>query len=274
VVTSQYGVHLIEIESQKGSSKVVKVAVVDKPISASNTTQSAAYGKAQSFISSVNKDNFEQMAKKEGLAVKKATDVTGTAAALPGLDNARELVRWAFNKAEKGDIADQVYPVGDQYVIARLTQIKPQGQASLDDVKDQIKPAVILAVKAKQLTAKLQSALSGSSTIEQAAQKAGAKVNPVQNVVLANPVIPGLSVEYKVVGTVFGLQPNKLSKPIEGDHGVYVVSLDSFVNPAPLTNTVRVREQVQGAIAQRADNQAFDALKDKANVKDYRAKFL
>jgi peptidyl-prolyl cis-trans isomerase D len=57
VITSQYGVHLIEIEDQKGSQKVVKVAIVDKPLIASSNTQTAAYSKAQAFLAAVN-DNF------------------------------------------------------------------------------------------------------------------------------------------------------------------------------------------------------------------------
>ncbi|WP_462264432.1 peptidylprolyl isomerase [Mucilaginibacter sp.] len=274
IVTSQFGVHLIQIEDQKGSSKVVKVAVVDKPITPGNATQSAAYNKAQSFIAGVNSDNFDQIAKKGGYAIKKAADVTGTAAAVPGLDNARDLIRWAFNKAGKGDVSDQVYPVGDQYVVARLTAIKPQGESKLEDVKEQIKPEVIKMLKGKQLAAKLQTALNGASSIEQAAQKAGVQVTPVQNVVSANPVIPGTGIEYKVIGTAFGSALNKLSKPVAGDYGVYAFTVESFTNPAPLTNTVREREQLQGAFVQRTGSQAFEALKDKANVKDYRAKFL
>ena len=129
-------------------------------------------------------------------------------------------------------------------------------------------------VKAKMLTDKLQSAENGSSTIDQVAQKAGSKVVPVQNIVLANPVLPGTSVEYKLVGTIFGSKPNKLSKPIEGEHGVYVFAVDNFINPAPLTNAVRERQQIGQALLQRSEGQIFDALKDKANVKDYRSKFL
>ena len=56
--------------------------------------------------------------------------------------------------------------------------------------------------------------------------------------------------------------------------GVYVFTVDGFTNPAPLNNAVREREQIAQAILQRAQNQVFDALKDKANVKDNRAKFL
>jgi peptidyl-prolyl cis-trans isomerase D len=273
VVTSQFGVHLVQIQDQKGSSKVVKVAVVDKALSASSNTQSSAYGKAQAFLANVSKDNFAAEAKKAGLEVKAGEDINGTASSLPGLNDARELVRWVF-KAEKNDVSDQVFTAGDQYVVAQVTAIKPKGILPLDVIKEQIKPSVLQYVKAKQLTEKFNSALSGAKSIEQVAQKAGVPVNPVQNVVFANPVIPGSSAEYKAIGTVFGLTPNKLSKPIAGMQGVYVLQADSFVNPTPLTNTVREKEQIAQTLIQRADAQLFDALKDKANVKDNRAKML
>ncbi|MBD1387104.1 SurA N-terminal domain-containing protein [Mucilaginibacter rigui] len=273
VVTTQFGVHLYQVEEQKGSSKVVKVAVVDKPLTASSKTQAAVYSKAQSFLTSLTNDNFDAQAKKANLPIKNAEDVSGTSASVLGLDNAREIVKWVF-KSDKGAFSDQVFAVGDQYVIARVSGIKPKGILPLDAVKKQIEPAVRIQVKGKQLSDKFQSALNGASSIDQVAQKAGSKVTPLQNIVFANPVIPGSSAEYKVVGTVFGSQPNKLSKPIEGQQGVYVISLDSFINPAQLTNNVREKQTLGQALSQRSQGQVLDALKDKANVKDNRAKFL
>jgi peptidyl-prolyl cis-trans isomerase D len=273
IVTTQYGVHLINIEDQKGSTKVVKVATVDKPLTASSTTQSTAYSKAQTFLASINKDNFDAEATKEGLKVQKAEDIQGTASALPGLFEARDLVRWIF-KADKDQIAEQVFTADDQYVVAKVTEIKPEGILSLDLVKDKIKPEVIKQVKGKMLADKFNADANGSSSIDQIAQKAGAKVTPVQNIVFANPVIPGSSAEYKPVGTVFGLPINKISKPIAGQQGVYMLVVDSFINPAPLTNAVREKEQIANALLQRAEGQLFEALKDKDNVKDNRAKVL
>ncbi|HEY2581987.1 MAG TPA: peptidylprolyl isomerase, partial [Mucilaginibacter sp.] len=258
---------------QKGSEKVEKIAIVDLPLKASSATQTVVYSKAQTFLASLTKDNFDELAKKDGLAKKSATDVTAIAGFVPGIENAREIVRWAFS-AEKGDFADKVYISGDQYIVAHLVQIKPKGTLSLDLVKKQIEPMVKNKVKAKLLADKFKSALSGSSSIDQVAQKAGTKVNPIQNIVFANPVIPGSSAEYTLIGTVFGSKPNKISEPVEGQQGVYVFVLDSFINPAPLTNAVREKQQLGQALLQRADAQLFDALKDKANVKDYRAKFL
>ncbi|HWZ35030.1 MAG TPA: peptidylprolyl isomerase, partial [Mucilaginibacter sp.] len=273
VVTTQYGVHLIEILDQKGSSKVVKVATVDKPLTASSATQSAAYSKAQTFLASINKDNFNAEATKEGLKVQKADDIQGTAAALPGLLEARELVRWVF-KAKQNELSDQVFTVGDQYVVAHVTAIKPKGILALDLVKDKIKPEVIKQVKGKMLTDKFAAAANGATSIDQIAQKVGAKVTPAQNIVFANPVIPGSSAEYKAIGTVFGLAVNKISKPIAGQQGVYVLQVDGFINPAPLTNAVREKEQIANTLLQRVEGSLFDALKDKDNVKDNRARVL
>jgi peptidyl-prolyl cis-trans isomerase D len=274
IVKSQYGVHIIEILEQKGSSKVVKVAVVDKPLTPSSATETAAHAKAQTFLASLTKGNFDAEVKKEGLVKKTAADVTGVSGSLPGLDNTRELVRWAFNKASIGDFTDEVYESGYSGVVAVLTEVKPVGILSLDAVKKQIKGAVLNKVKAKQLSDKLAAAAAGAGTIDQVAQKAGSKVMPVQNIVFANPVIPGAAQENKLVGTIFGSKPNKVSKPVEGEKGVYVFVVDGFTTPAPLTNALRQKEQLGQAVAQRAEGGILEALKDKANVKDYRAKVL
>ncbi len=273
IVTTQYGVHLIQIEDQKGSSKVVKVAVVDKPLTASSATQTAAYSKAQAFLIALTKDNFNEQATKAGLKKLVGENVTATASGFAGLDNARDLVRWAY-KANKGDLSDQVFTIGDQYVVARLVEVKKKGILPLETVKKQIEVPVRNMVKGKMLTDKFTAALNGASGIDQVAQKAGSKVTPVQNIVFANPIIPGGGAEYKLIGTIFGSPVNKISKPVAGQQGVYVFIVDNFTNPAPLTNAVREKQQIAQAMMQRSEGQVFDALKDKDNVKDYRGKFL
>jgi len=270
IVTSQYGVHIIEIEDQKGSSKVVKVATVDKLLSASSATQSAAYSKAQAFLGALNSDNFDDQAAKANLKTNIAPDVTAIASSFNTVTSGREIVRWAYT-ASNGDFSDQVFTSGNQYVVARLTAIKPKGTLPLSAVKKQIEPQVLIAVKGKMLSDKLQSA---GSNINAVAQKVGATVTPMENIVFANPVIPGSAAEYKVIGTVFGSQPGKLSAPVIGQTGVFVVVVDNFIKPAALLNAVRQKQQIGQALLQRSQNDILEALKDKANVKDYRVKFL
>jgi peptidyl-prolyl cis-trans isomerase D len=232
-----------------------------------------AYQKAQSFLSNVTDlKSFDESAQKQGLNKLVGADITPLQSSLPGLEDARTLVRWVY-KAEKGDVSNEIFDIGDKYVVAVLTAVKPEGTLSLEDVKKQIEPDVKRAVQAKVLKADFEKAVNGASSLAQVAQKTGTQVTPVENVVFANPVIPGVAQENKVIGSIFGSQPNKLSKVIEGDRGVYVYIVKSFTNPAPLTNVLKIKQQLEQTISQQVDAAVFEVLREKAKVKDYRANF-
>ncbi len=272
VVKSQFGVHVIKIVKQVGSSKVAKLAYIEKSLAPSQKTRDAAYKKASSFLSEAKGDNFAALAQKNGYTVALADKITATQGFAPGLDNPRQLIRDAY-QADKGDVLPQIYTMDNGFVIAHLTDIRPKGQLSLADVKKEIQPQVMNEVKAKMLSEKVNKALQGSSSIDQVAQKLGKTATPAQNVVFANPVIPGLAQENKVIGAIFGSQVGKLSKAIEGDKGVYVFVVDGFTNPAPLDNVFKQKETMILGVAQRSLGAAFQALQDKSDIKDNRVKF-
>ncbi|WP_448105255.1 SurA N-terminal domain-containing protein [Pedobacter panaciterrae] len=272
VVTSQFGVHLIKIEKQIGSSKVAKLAYIEKSLLASNKTKDAAYKKASNFLSEVKGGSFSELAQKKGYTVGVADKITPTQGFAPGLDNPRQLIRDAYD-AKKGDVLDQVYQMDNSFVVARVTDIRPKGTLPLDAVKKDIEPMVRNLVKAKMLKEKVDKALQGAANIDQVAQKLAKPATPVQNIVFSNPIIPGGGQENKVVGAVFGSQPGKLSKAIDGERGVYAFSVDGFTNPAPLANTYKQKEIMMQATAQRSLGAAFQALQDKSDIKDNRVKF-
>src|SRR5690606_1002654 len=60
VITTQFGVHIIKIDNQIGSSRVVKAAIIDKSIQSSKETLNAAYTQASNFFGKVTKDNFAE----------------------------------------------------------------------------------------------------------------------------------------------------------------------------------------------------------------------
>ncbi|MCX2573990.1 SurA N-terminal domain-containing protein [Pedobacter sandarakinus] len=270
VVKSQFGVHVIKIEKQIGSSKVAKLAYVEKALGASSKTQASAYKAASNFLNDVKGKDFAKYAAEKGLKVAVADRIAATQGFAPGLDNPRKLIQDAY-KADKGDVLPEIYTMADAYVVARLTDIKPKGTLSLADVKKEIEPMVRNAVKAKMLVTKFNGA--GKSSLDQIASKVGRPVNPVQNIVFANPIIPGVAQENKLVGSVFGAQPGKVSAPVEGDRGVYVFSVDGFTNPAPIANMFKQKESMLLAIGQRSLQSAFQALQDNADIKDNRVKF-
>jgi len=272
VVPTQFGIHIIKIDNQIGSSRVVKAAIIDRSIQSSKETLNAAYTKASSFFGKINEDNFSELAKSEGYNVEVGEEITPMQTYIQEIENPRELIRWMY-KANVGDITDKVYELNDKYIVAHLTEIRDAGTLPLETVKKDIEPAVLNQVKAKQLTKKTEDALNGASTLDQVAQKLGKTAVNVENIVFANPIIPGVAQENKVVGTVFGLQPSKLSKSIEGNQGVYVVSVKDFVNPAQPQNIVSIKQQSLNSLNQRVPGSIFQVLKDKAEIVDNRVSF-
>lgn len=272
VVRSQFGVHLIKIEKQIGSSKVAKLAYIEKNLTPSSKTKDQAYKKASNFLNLAKGDNFSAEAKKLGYTVAVADRITGSQGYAPGLDNPRQLIRDAF-AAKKGDVLTEVYQMDNAFVVAHVTDIKAKGILPLDAVKKDIEPMVINAVKAKMLTEKLNNAAKGAGSLAQIAQKVGKTVTPVSNIVFSNPIVPGAAQENKLIGSVFGSAPGKVSKPIDGEHGVYVFTVNGFTNPAPIGNTYKQKETMRQVIAQKSLGAAFQALQDKSDIKDNRVKF-
>ncbi|MBP3943172.1 SurA N-terminal domain-containing protein [Sphingobacteriaceae bacterium WQ 2009] len=273
VVNSQYGVHIIKIENQIGNAKVVKAAIVNKTISSGKETLNAAYSKANDFLSQVNADNFAEVAKKSNLQIGVAKNVVGMDNSLENNEVPRDVIKWIF-EADKNEVTDRIFESENTYIVAKVTGINPKGILPLEAVKNDIEVAVRNEVKARQLQEKANAALAGATSIDQIAQKLGKSAVAVENVVLANPVIPGVALENAVVGTLFGLQPNKPSKAIQGNQGVYVVQVNGFVNPAGTTDINAQKKQLLAGKAQRAWASIFRALQDKAEIVDNRVKFF
>ncbi|MFC3365021.1 SurA N-terminal domain-containing protein [Pedobacter fastidiosus] len=270
VVKSQFGIHVIKIEKQIGSSKVAKIAYVEKALGASSKTQAAAYKAASNFLNDVKGKDFSKYAQEKGLKVSVADKIAPTQGFAAGLDNPRKLIQDAY-AADKGDVLPEIYTMTNSYVIAHVTEVRPKGTLPLEAVKKEIEPMVRNAVKAKMLKEKFDKA--GKASLDQIASKVGRPVNPVQNIVFANPIIPGVAQENKLVGSVFGSQPGKVSAPVDGERGVYIFSVDGFTNPAPIANMFKQKESMLLSLGQRSLGAAFQALQDNATIKDNRVKF-
>ncbi|WP_354358995.1 SurA N-terminal domain-containing protein [Pedobacter sp. UYP30] len=270
IVKSQFGIHILKIEKQMGSQKVVKVAYIEKALDPSSKTRDAAYKAASTFLTDVKGKDFAKYAKQKNLKVAVADKVTAVQGFAPNLDNPRKVIQAAF-AADKGDVLPEIYNMTNAFVIAHLTDVKPKGILPLEDVKKEIEPMVMAATKGKMLADKFNKA--GTESLDQIASKVGSKVEPVQNIVFANPVLPGVAQEAALVGSVFGTQPGKVSQPIIGDKGVYMFNVDGFTNPAPIANMIQQKQALLQTVTQRSLGAAFKALQDDAKIKDNRVKF-
>ncbi|WP_400192737.1 SurA N-terminal domain-containing protein [Hymenobacter sp. B81] len=269
---TSFGYHIIKVTAPK-TSQTYRVAAVTKSIAPSDATNDAAYQRAQelkgkatdleAFRKAVAADKSLQKLEAKGLG--KSDQVVGN------IPNAREIIRWAYEKkTEVGSVSD-VFSVNDQYVIAVVTGTREQGTADVASVKPEVSTFVRNEEKAKQIMAKLK-----GSTLEQmaAAYGSAAQVRVANDVVLGQGVIPGLGAEPVAVGTAFGLKPGQRSAPIQGEQGVLVVELVATTPAAPAADLKTVRTQLQGMRSARANGAVYEAVREKADVKDERVKFF
>lgn len=270
VVTSQFGVHLIEITGKGVPSKQIRVAVIDRKIEPSQKTYDAVFAKATAFAAKISSpDMFDSTIVKEGMNKRVADNLRETDKNIAGLEQPREMIRWAY-QAEKGDIS-KVFTFGDKYVIGRLTDIRDKGTLPLDAVREQVTIEARKKKKSDMLIEKVEGA--SAKTVDELAQKLNSVAADADNISFMNGYIMGIGNEPKVTGNIFGMKQGQLSKAIAGDNGVCVVFVKSFTEPPAVKDYSESMNQLRDQRRQRSEYEVQAALKEAAEIEDDRGRF-
>ena len=137
-----------------------------------------------------------------------------------------------------------------------------EGLVDPETVRDQIEPIVKNQILAKKIIEKINAGKFGN--LDQIAKsfattKASASVN------LFNAFING-SIEPKVGGAAFGVQKGKLSQPIEGSTGVYVITKKSVTTNKMPGDIKQIIESMTQQGAQMFSGALMKSLQDKAEI--------
>ena len=249
-----------------------KVANLVKTIKASDKTENEIYTKATKFIQQVQGksfNDFANIAKKDNYNFSNPTEVGRFQGQLPGLgtDKDDDIIAWAFNKKRKKGDTDifTVDGTGDR-IVAFVNGIQDAGAADPEAVREQIEPIVKNKLIAKQISDKITAAKATS--LDQIAKLFGAQKQSAQ-VNMLNPQVNG-AMEPRVAGAAFGVAKNKLSNPVEGMTGVYVVLKKSeTINKQP-GDIKQIIESIGGQNSQQFGQALLKSLQDNADIKDYR----
>jgi peptidyl-prolyl cis-trans isomerase D len=188
-----------------------------------------------------------------------------------GLEQPRELIRWAFT-AKKGEVS-KVFTLGNIYVVAHLADIRDKGILPLDAVRDQMTAGARIDKKAEMLTEKFNNALKDAKTLEDLAAKLSTQVRSHEALQFANPSFPEIGRELHITGTLFSMEPGKMSPPLKGESVVMVAVVIKFTEPPKDADMSAMRKQKLSTLKQRSEFEVPGALKEKANIEDYRGKF-
>uniref|UniRef100_UPI00404833BC SurA N-terminal domain-containing protein n=2 Tax=Algoriphagus sp. TaxID=1872435 RepID=UPI00404833BC len=271
LVETEYGYHIIQVTELPATS-YTKLAILELELVASDLTRNEAFRNADAFVAeSGNRNEFTENATEKGFRIIQANNVDPTSRNLNNLTDARQVVIWAFSEATVGEVST-VFELNDAYLVASLVSRKEEGEAKLEDVKDQVKQLVLNEKKA----ALIQEKLSAKATLEEMKGVfTDAAINEVPSLRLSDAVLPGIGFAPKAIGTIFGLQGSgQLTKPVQEDIGVLVGRLNTLTPAAEIGDyTVYQSQLTQGAF-QRMTYQIMMALQELAKVKDYRYKYF
>ncbi len=275
IVKTDFGYEYIEIMSQKNFETAYKIAYTAKEILPSDETINNASVRATKLSGEArNAKTLDAYIAKNGLRkIAFPTLVKENDFQLGGLQDARQLIKWAF-EAKQGDVSE-AFNIEDQFIVAVVEKIQPAGLPDPTTARPMVELTIRNLKKGEEIVKKL----STGSTLETAAATYSVSVGLAgadSTLTFNAQIINGVGQEPKVIGAAFNkAYQAKVSEPIVGTNGVYVIKVNSVGNKTSETADV-IAEQVKAKTRTMVQTtySFFESLKKLADIKDSRSKIF
>jgi peptidyl-prolyl cis-trans isomerase D len=282
IVTTRFGVHLIEVQEQIfiDNTPKYKVAYITSPIIPSQETQDSLYDVASEIlINSTTPEIFEETTSKLNLEIKKSMPLKANDFTFMDLgtdQTSRDIIRWAFEElTEINDLAPTVYTYSnkkyyynDKYVLTMLSDIFPKGIRSVDDVRKDVEMIVKNKLKGKKIVEMIN-----SSNLEEIAKQFDLKTEMANDIQFKTQFVANLGNEPKLMAYAFNGETGKVSKPIIGNSGVFVISPSLNQAPKENTNLVTQKKAIADKVRGNIPFRLLDEISKNVEFEDNRKKF-
>ena len=264
-VKTRFGYHIIKVEDlSKDKTDAVKVVELERMVEPSEQTLDSIYAQAARFTVELKNSNIQEAAKKFGKSVMPVKKIKRYDTRLPGLGDQPAIASWLYN--EKTKVGDyKRFETQDGYVIAQLVSITPEGLMPLEEASILIKPILIKKKKFEMLKEKIK-----GDNLDEIAKNANGIKGKAKDVTMEQPVIPSVGKEPVVVAVAFAVPLNKISRPVEGEMGAFVVQPFEKHIAKELSNYYTYIQEEKKKREANFFNKIFEALKKKADIKDNR----
>ena len=130
----------------------------------------------------------------------------------------------------------------------------------------------VLAEVRKEKKAEMIRAKISASSLADIANNQGQTVRTAAALIEKNTTLSGAGAEPKVVGAAFGLTQGNVSKPIDGDRGVYIIQVNKITEAPELENYAAILARIGNARKNIVQTKVYQALEAAAEIDDNRAK--
>ncbi len=274
IAETQFGVHIIKVVQQTKPSKKIKLATLNKEIHFSDRTSNFYFSQASTFAANnTTSKKFDEAIVNGKLVKRIASKLNELDDQISGIEDAREIVRWVYNAETKKDDISAVFNFPDKYIIVKVSAVREKGVLPLEDVKEIIEPTVLNNKKADMLIAELKKDVAAKSDLFAIAGKYGVEVDTLTGISFASFSLPGLGIEPNVNAVAANIEINKISDPIKGNNGIYILKVYNATKAPEKTDFSA--EQL-GVMRNQASQvyKIFEAVEKMAEISDYRAKYF
>ena len=273
VVQTQFGYHVISITKQSNFNPAYKIAYVAKEILPSEQTINTASTNASKAAGQADGAALAKYAAANGLGITQEPSlVTENAFTVGALQDARQLVKWAFD-AKKGAVSEP-FNIGNQFVVATVDKIEKKGTQDAATARQNAE----VTVRNEKKAALIKSKLGEKPTLESAAAAYGkpvASAGADSSITLSSQMVNELGIEPKLIGAAFNKAYTSAASPaIDGTNGVYVIKVNAIQPVAPVgAEVLKQREDAKMNAMRQQSGNWFQSLRDQADIKDSRSKF-
>ena len=272
VVESDFGYHIIKVTDKTAPQPKARLAFLKHEITTSTKTYQNTFAEANKFVTE-NKtyEKFNAAIEEQGLTKRTMPRMNASTYQIAGIDNPREIVRWAFKDDTKiGDIST-IFDMDNMFVIAALTNIVPEGYAPLSVVADQAKYQIINKKKGEIAVDKMKAC---GSDVNRMVSELGAESTSVSDVSIDSRVLGNFGVEADIVGTILGMKEGEEVGPKAGNSSAFIIKNVKVTKPEATTDYSDIlREKTSQFSNKVLGGSIYSALKNNAKIEDNRAKF-
>ena len=270
VVETIFGYHVVKVTGKTQPQPKARFAYMTQEITASTKTYQNTFAEANKFVSQNRTyEQFNQAIEDQGLTKRTMPRMNKATYQITGIDNPREIVRWAFDgKTKKGDVSDKVFELDNMFVVAALTGIVNEGYAPLDVVAEQSKYQILNKKKGEMAVDKMKAC---GNDVNRMVNELGAESTSVSDITIDSRVLGNFGVEADIVGTLLGMKEGEEVGPIAGNSSAFIIKNVKFTQPAT-TNDFSdiIREKTSQFTNKVLNNGVYNALRNNAKIKDNR----
>lgn len=273
-VETDFGYHIIKVSDK--ISEEIKYSEIMVTVAMTMNTKKQLRRDALSFKQQLDDgQNIESLAKK---LKKNVVETMFFDTQMPVLGS-QSLTSFAFSN-EVGAISEPMELKYYGIVVAQITGKREAGLRPFEDMKDELAQKVIFKKKMNILKSKANSVYQKIKSSDRLF--AVTQIDPTIEVKTAakvrnNGLVNGVGNEPVLTQKALLAPLNKINEPVAGDNGWYIYQVIQKTN-ADMSGFAKSKKDMQMTLSTQAASSAysqwFNALKDKADIQDYRGKLF